>query len=62
MAKRVKVGNCRILNFARYHDVLKYGLTMRLITKVKQAPVKHMDEIVAPWKNFTVKNIDRSVE
>lgn len=49
------------MNFTRCHGKRKYGLTMRLITKVKQAPVKQIDETVVSWKNFTVKNIDRNV-
>lgn len=51
-----------MLNCARYHGVGKYGLTMYLLINVKQAPVKQIDEIVVSWNNFTVKNIDRSVE
>lgn len=44
-----------------YHGVRKYGLTMCLLTKVKQAPVKHRDEIVVSWKNFTVNDIEINV-
>lgn len=51
-----------MLNFARYHGVGKYGLTMYLLINVKQALVKQIDETVVSWNNFTVKNIDRSVE
>lgn len=46
-----------MLNFARYHGVGQY-----LLINLKQAPVKQIDETVVSWKNFTVKNADRSVE
>lgn len=33
-----------------------------LLINLKQAPVKPIHETVVLWKNFTVENIDRSVE